>query len=341
LLLDTLCTYFKASLWVSVLGLGLAYLIGGAQAVLLVAMLSILEISLSFDNAVVNASTMKRMDAIWRQRFLTWGMLIAVFGMRIVLPLAFVSVIADISPWTAFEMAHSAPEQYAQTLASAHSSIMGFGGSFLLLVGLHFFFDANKSHWVPWLEKPMAKMANIKILPALIGLAAITLTSMQLNETEGQAFIAASAAGLLSFKALHLLNHYLERYSSNASGNGMRQQGLALFIYLEILDASFSFDGVVGAFAISYNLWIIAIGLGIGAMFVRSLTIMLVDKGSLDTYIYLEHGAFYAIIALALMMFVQTFHHLPEVLVGSLSALIIFSAYLHSLRHTQSQASSL
>ena len=66
-------------------------------------------------------------------------MLIAVFGMRIVLPLAFVSFIADISPWAALNMAHNAPEQYAQTLASAHPAIMGFGGSFLLLVGLQFF----------------------------------------------------------------------------------------------------------------------------------------------------------------------------------------------------------
>ena len=75
-----------------------------------------------------------------------------------------------------------------------------------------------------------------------------------------------------------------------------------LFLYLELIDASFSFDGVVGAFAISQQIFVIAAGLGIGACYIRSLTVFLVRKGTLQEYIYLEHGAHWAIGALAVLL---------------------------------------
>ena len=98
------------------------------------------------------------------------------------------------------------------------------------------------------------------------------------------------------------------------------QNGIS--IYLEVLDASFSFDGVIGAFALTHNLFIIAIGLGIGAMYVRSMTIMLVERGTLAEYRFLEHGAFYAIIALSVIMFVQPLMHIPEVITGLVGAVV-------------------
>ena len=82
--------------------------------------------------------------------------------------------------------------------------------------------------------------------------------------------------------------------------------GLGAFLYLEVLDASFSFDGVIGAFALTNNILLIAIGLGVGAMYVRSMTIMLVERGTLAQFRYLEHGAFYSIFALSIVMFLQS-----------------------------------
>jgi hypothetical protein len=95
------------------------------------------------------------------------------------------------------------------------------------------------------------------------------------------------------------------------------------------------FDGVVGAFAITNNLFIIAIGLGVGAMFVRSLTIMLVDRGTLAEFRYLEHGAFYAIWALAAMMFLGTFRHVPEVITGLIGAVFIVLALFSSILYNR------
>src|SRR3546814_10825692 len=117
-----------------------------------------------------------------------------------------------------------------------------------------------------------------------------------------------------------------------ATTGQVAKAGFGAFLYREVLDASFSFDGVIGAFALSNNLFIIAIGLGIGAMFVRSMTIFLVRQGTLSEYRYLEHGAFYAIIALAAIMYINTFQHIPEVVTGLIGAVLIGIAFWSSVR---------
>lgn len=99
-----------------------------------------------------------------------------------------------------------------------------------------------------------------------------------------------------------------------------------------MLDASFSLDGVIGAFALSQNIFVIALGLGIGAYFVRSITMYLYEKGTITEYRYLEHGAFYAIIALALMMFIGSVHHIPEVVTGLIGGVLIGLALWSSVR---------
>ena len=107
------------------------------------------------------------------------------------------------------------------------------------------------------------------------------------------------------------------------------------FLYLELIDASFSLDGVLGAFAISKDILIITIGLFIGAMFVRSLTIMLVENKTLKQFLYLEHGAHWAIGTLAVLMFVSTFHEIPEIVTGSLGLGFILSALASSVIHNK------
>ena len=104
-----------------------------------------------------------------------------------------------------------------------------------------------------------------------------------------------------------------------------------LFLYLEVLDASFSFDGVVGAFAITSDPIIIAIGLGIGAMFIRSLTVFLVRKGTLSEYVYLEHGAFWAIGALAVLLLITIEYDVPEVVTGLIGVGLILAAFASSV----------
>lgn len=309
------------------LGAGLGWqasgTLGGATAIFLIcAVLAVLEISLSFDNAIVNANKLKDMTPVWQQRFLTWGILIAVFGMRIVFPLLIVVVAAGISPWDAIVLAASDPDQYSQIMHESHLPIAAFGGTFLMMVGLSFFFDQEKDiHWVRWLEGTLSKYAAIRGIEVVIALGTILLFASWLSEADSDVFFRAAIWGLMTFLLVELLGGILDK-SQDMLAAGARG-GLGAFLYLEVLDASFSFDGVIGAFALTHNLFIIAIGLGIGALYVRSMTIMLVEKGTLTQYRYLEHGAFYAIIALSLIMFSQSLLHIPEVVTGLLGAGLI------------------
>src|SRR5688572_28048332 len=119
-------------------GLVAAFLWGGPTALLIAALLTIMEVSLSFDNAVVNATVLRRMDPVWQQRFLTWGILIAVFGMRLVFPVVIVAIAAGLGMVEVATMAVNDPAEYGRHLAAAHTGIAAFGGMFLLMVFLHF-----------------------------------------------------------------------------------------------------------------------------------------------------------------------------------------------------------
>lgn len=335
--------YFWNSFLVTVAGLGLGAflgweatgsLAGALSTTFIVAVLVILEVSLSFDNAVVNATVLKEMPPVWRRRFITWGIAIAVFGMRIVFPLVIVALIARIDPFSALVMAATDPDHYSRVLTSAHVSVSAFGGAFLAMVGLKHFFDHEKDvHWITVIERPLTRLGRIEAVELGLVLLVLYTVSTWLPEHEKVEFLVAGTFGLVTYIAVDGISAVLDPESA-LTGEATRS-GAASFLYLEVLDASFSFDGVIGAFALSNNLFIIAIGLGVGAMFVRSLTIMFVEQETLASYRYLEHGAFYAIIALAVIMFLKTVWHVPEVVTGLIGAGFIVAAFVDSIRYNR------
>ena len=336
-------SYFKWSFIVTAVGLALgAWLgwtttgtIGGMATVFFICtVLAVLEISLSFDNAIVNANKLKEMTPVWQQRFLTWGILIAVFGMRIVFPLLIVVIAAQIGPIDALVLAAVRPEEYARIMNEAHLPIAAFGGTFLMMVGLKFFFDHEKDvHWIQVLERNMSRFGSIKGVEIAFVLTIILIFSSLLEGEESTTFVYCAIYGLLTFLAVEVVGGLLD--ASQQTVNAAAKGGVGAFIYLEVLDASFSFDGVIGAFALTQNLFVIAIGLGIGAMYVRSMTIMLVEKGTLAEYRYLEHGAFYAILILSVIMYVQTLFHIPEVITGLGGAALIGISLWSSIKHNR------
>jgi hypothetical protein len=340
---NSMLGYFRWAFIVTVIGLILGGVlgwqstgtIGGMLTVFFICVvLAVLEISLSFDNAIVNANKLKDMTPVWQQRFLTWGILIAVFGMRIVFPLLIVVIAAGIGPIDAIILAAARPEEYARIMHEAHLPIAAFGGTFLMMVGLTFFFNHEKDvHWVEVIESRVARFATIKGVEIAFVLLLIMLFSQLLPEAEASTFVHAAVYGLLTFLLVEVLGGALD--ASQKAMSEAAKGGLGAFIYLEVLDASFSFDGVIGAFALTQNLFIIAIGLGIGAMYVRSMTIMLVEKGTLAEYRYLEHGAFYAILILSVIMYVQTLVHIPEVITGLGGAGLIGLSLWSSIRHNR------
>jgi hypothetical protein len=336
--------FYKGSIIFTVvcLALGVAYgwfqtaaLVPTLSMLWIIVVLSILEISLSFDNAVVNASVLKDMDRVWQRRFLTWGMVIAVFGMRIVFPLAIVAIAAGLNPIEAITLSLNRPDEYEAIVSSAHVGIAGFGGAFLAMVGLSFFFDGEKDvHWIVAIEKRLSTFSNIKAVEIALLLVGLYLISRMLETEEALTFMLSGCLGLVTFIAVEAMGTLLEMREQRLALQGAAvRSGLGGFLYLNVLDASFSFDGVIGAFALSNNMIVIALGLSIGAMFVRSMTIMLVEKGTLAEYRYLEHGAFWAIITLGVIMLLSAHYHIPETITGLIGAVMIGASLWWSVRH--------
>ncbi|MDP2129585.1 MAG: DUF475 domain-containing protein [Erythrobacter sp.] len=305
----------------------------------IVFVLSILEISLSFDNAVVNATVLREMDPVWQQRFLTIGILIAVFGMRIVFPIAIVSIAAQIGPWDAIQLSLGDPQEYERIVSSAHIGIAGFGGAFLAMVGLSFFFDSDKEvHWIASVEQAINRFSNVPAVEIGLVLSLVYGVSTMLTPDDANTFLTAGILGLVTYIVVNALGAIIEqREAAKKASGAIVRSGLGGFLYLEVLDASFSFDGVIGAFALSNNMIVIAIGLSVGAMFVRSMTIHLVKAGTLAQYRYLEHGAFWAIIVLGGIMLISARYHIPETFTGLIGATLIGLSLGWSIRHNRAE----
>ena len=325
--------FFKGSFIFTIVCLWLAFYVGWWQALFITVMLSILEVSLSFDNAIINAKEIEKMDKVWRRRFLTRWMVIAVFGMRIIFPVAIVSIIWDVSMRQALQIALQDPDKYKMIIESSHIALAAFGGSFLFMVFLGFFLDETKNiHWIWSIEKRLAKrwkLESIEVIIALLAMRGVTkLPTFPVAETA--TFLTSGIMGLITFLIISALSTLLQEQEKSNKTSKLLAGWFGTFMYLEILDASFSFDGVIWAFALTKNIIIIALGLGIGAMFVRSLTLMLVEKKTLSHFKYLEHGAFWAIGLLAAIMFLSSTYHIPEVFTGVGSWVLILIAFLHS-----------
>ena len=349
------------SLLAAVVALAVALAYGGPGALALVAVLIALEGSISFDNAVVNATILERMNAFWQRIFLTIGILIAVFGMRLVFPLLIVGITADLNPIAALDLALAGgsaetPGTYAYALEQAYPQIAAFGGMFLFMLFLDYMFEDREITWLTWLERPLARIGQLNRLSVVIAVVVLVVLAQTLAE-DPAVVLAAGAFGLITYLLVNGLGDFFEeagrrqlekvqaeadaaapdRGSSNGSGpselaKAGGKAGFFLFLYLEVLDAAFSFDGVIGAFAITTDPILIALGLGfIGAMFVRSFTVFLVRKGTLGDYVYLEHGAHWAIGALAVILLLGIGFHVNEVVTGLIGVAFIGAAFLSSV----------
>ena len=297
--------------------------------------LILMEISLSFDNAIVNASILKNWNAFWKKIFLTVGILIAVFGMRLLFPLLIVAFTTNLSIIEVWSLALNDPEQYSQKLVSHHVEVSAFGSMFLLLVFLNFLFDdGRKIYWIGRFEQKLANFGKTKFISYIVSLISLFSFSLIIEDERMMDFIIAGLWGIGVYLAIHLMTHFLENSGENLK-DLIKSGSIAGFIYLEILDASFSFDGVIGAFAITKDIIIIMVGLGVGAMFVRSMTIYLVEKGTLNEYVFLEHGAHYAIGILAFIMLLNIKYHIPEAITGLIGISFILLSLYSSIKYNK------
>jgi hypothetical protein len=333
---------FGWSFAVTALGLVAAAFYGGWEAFGIVAILAVLEISLSFDNAVVNAGILKKMSAFWQKIFLTVGVLIAVFGMRLAFPVVIVAITAKKNPIDAVDLALTDKDRYEQLVTDAHPSIAAFGGMFLLMIFLDFIFDSEKEHhWLGGLERMFGRLGEHDSISSVVSLVVLISMSLGLDVADRATFLFAGVFGIALYFAMGLLkNAFEDKEAGEAVVSTVKRSGFMSFCYLELVDASFSLDGVIGAFAMSNDPIIIMLGLAIGALFVRSITLHLVRKGVLQEFVYLEHGAHYAIGVLAAIMLCHKFMHVPEIVTGLAGAVLIILAIVSSILHKKAEEKS-
>lgn len=313
---------------------------GAVTALGITAILAVMEVSLSFDNAVVNASVLKTWSPFWQKLFLGLGIIIAVFGMRLVFPLVIVAVAADLGMMEVWNLALTDPAAFSRHLTNHHAEVAAFGGMFLLLVFLNFLLDEEKEvHWLGHFEEKMGTMGKVSSVSVMVALGVLLASLSIVAEAQKMAVLIAGVWGVVIYVGVDVLSNALESKEEDTGnvGAAIKSGGIGGFLYLEVLDASFSFDGVIGAFAITNDVVIIMLGLAIGAMFVRSMTVFLVRKGTLDEFVYLEHGAHYAIGILAVIMLVSMKYHVPELVTGFIGVAFIVASLWSSVRHKRLQ----
>jgi hypothetical protein len=324
--------YFGTSLVITIAAIAFALFGMGVSAAISTTILIAIEIAFSFDNAILNAKILERLSRVWQQLFLTIGMIVAIVGMRFVFPIVIVMVTAGLSWSRVIDDALHHPAQYGAHLAEAHASISAFGGAFLLVLTLYFLLDDAREHlWLTRIERPLQKIGGNIWLAPLAALILVGIVGFFAGEHRHDV-LQAGTVGVLSYTGIKLFIDFLGKISGDAGGKSMYKGWGAFmaFIYLQILDASFSFDGVLGAFAITDKILLIGLGLGVGAIWVRSLTVYMVRKGTLSAYIYLEHGAHYAIFVLALALLGSIYFEVPDALTGVVGLGVIGSSFIAS-----------
>ena len=333
---------------VSLITIGIWIFVGsrlGIEAMVLCIILTLLEITISADNAVVNSRVLVTLSPFWQAMFMTVGIFIAVFVVRFILPIVIVMLGANLSFNQTLDLAFNDPDTYSEKLDKAEPLINGFGASFLLLVACEFFIHKHRRvFWIKQLEQPFVTLAQ-KVRGAYlwfgIGLMALALAFMspEIQPTVLQAMIVAT----LLHTTLTVLGRLMER-SHKKTAHITHKTGMAAFvgfIYLEVLDASFSLDGVIGAFALTNNIIIIMAGLGAGAVWVREMTRHLVHTNALVRFRYLEHGAHWAILCLSIIMLSKLYHiHIPEIIVGCIGLVFITISVIASLKAEKHPATS-
>ncbi len=336
--------YFGFSGLLTIAAILTALIALGPGAALTVTVLIAIEVAFSFDNAIINAKVLERLSHFWQQLFLTVGVVVAIIGMRLVFPILIVMLTAHLGWGEVIKEALHQPTAYSDHLAKAHTAIAAFGGGFLLTLALYFLFDDNREVlWLERLERPLQRFGGMFWQPPLISALVVGLAGWS-SDNSGEVW-RPGLIGVISYLAINALISGLNRLTPSGRSTYTGWSAFLAFLYLQVLDASFSFDGVLGAFAITSKVLLIVLGLGVGAVWVRSLTVYIVRRRTLSMYIYLEHGAHYAILVLAAALLASIFFDVPDAVTGITGLGVIAASFkasrqvLREMRHSQGKPS--
>lgn len=333
---------FKWSFLVTIAALVVAFMYGSWEAVAVAGILIAVECFVSLDNAIVNSKLLAGLSEFWVKMFLGVGIIIAVFGVRFILPVALVAGTTGLDPISVIKLAFEngdpeTPGTYGYYVTDAHPQLASVAGVFLLMLFLSWVLGEKDHVWIKPIEGPLGKLAGFSTLPTLLTIITVIVYA-NMNPEHTTEILVSGMIGLISFLAIDGLAELFEKEDEDGNSNGTKEivkktgkAGFLGFMYIEFIDASFSMDSLGAGLAITSNIVILMIGLGVGALYVRSMTIYFVHSGSLNLYRYLESGAMWAIGVLAFILFYSISHHVPELVTGGVGITVIGLSFVHSL----------
>jgi hypothetical protein len=277
------------------------------SAILIVLGLTLFESITSIDNAIINAEVLQGMQARARRWFLTWGILIAVFGVRGLLPWLIVWVMTPgLGPWDAFTASLTGDPVALKAIQESSPVLLMGGGVFFIFLFFHWIFLEPKKYGLP-VERIFARQGAW--FYAVVSIALTTIVWFALDESPMLAF--GAVVGSSAFFITHGFKRYAEEQEQRLLSGEAHMSDIGKILYLEVIDLTFSIDGVVGAFAFTLAVPLILLGNGIGAIVVRQLTVYGVDR--IKKYVFLKNGAMYSVFVLGCVMLAHGFgHHVPE-----------------------------
>ncbi len=300
------------------------------ESIAIVVGLIVFEVVNSVDNAIVNASVLKTMGKLWRKRFLLIGILTSVFLVRFLLPLVIVWIsVPTISGPDLFLAFTGQSEVAANAIELQKPLILMFGAVFLLFLYFHWLFLEKKEPL--YIERFIKEKHGVWFF----AFAALFLVVVMYLARSNPMVMLAAAIGSATFFIVYGLRQTAEANERRLVEGSSGLSDFSKFVYLEVLDTTFSFDGVIGAFAFTINLLLIFIGIGIGALVVRELTVKSIE--SIAKYKYLKNGALTSIGFLGLFMLIESFNiDLPSYVPILITFIVIGSALYMSLRALKS-----
>ncbi|NTW13925.1 MAG: DUF475 domain-containing protein [Candidatus Moranbacteria bacterium] len=275
---------------------------------LTVAGLALFETVSSIDNAVINAEVLATMGRKARRFFLTWGIFLAVFVVRGLLPWLIVwATVPSLGFFGSFTATFSSDPSVAHAIESSAPILLIGGGIFMLFLFFHWLFLEDKEYGLDAIEPFFSRQGAWFYATVSVILAVVVWFALKESPFLGFGAVIGSTVFFLT----HGFRQNAEMVELELAGGRSHLSDLSKVLFLEVIDLSFSIDGVLGAFAFTLSVPLILLGNGLGAIVVRQLTVANVER--VKRYIFLKNGAMYSIAILGTVMIADAFgYHVPE-----------------------------
>jgi len=269
------------------------------SAILIIFGLCLFEAISSVDNAIINAEVLSGMSKRARFWFLSWGIFFAVFVVRGLLPWVIIWATApQLGFWGAFTAMFSGNSHAVTAIEESSPILLIGGGVFLVLLFFSWFFCEKKNCAFSYETTVMQKRPWFYLTTG-----AVLALALWLAWQKSFLMVVSIVVGVVVFLVTHAFKMSAERKEKELLGS--RASDLSKIFYLEILDTTFSIDGVLGAFAFTLSVPLILAGNGLGAIVVRQMTVGNIER--VKKYLYLKNGAMYSVLFLGLFMVVRSF----------------------------------